>query len=193
MNAMKANYVLAAFSVAAFSGFSTLVATAETQKDTAAESAATDETMKVFIVTAKGGGWGAGRAVRAAISNQKGVESFKMSGLRTTVFMKDGESLEEAKLKEAFAKGPVSFVSLEDKEQAVPVAAYLLQVSGAGWAVTNDKARAALEELPGVAAAYVNRSLEIQLTEDKPLDEEAVKQALGKHRIKVKSVKKIML
>ncbi|MGJ8671874.1 hypothetical protein [Rubritalea sp.] len=55
-----------------------------------------------------------------------------MSGLRTTVFMKDGHKLEEAKLKEAFAKGPVDFVSLEEQEQAVPKAAYMLQVSGVG-------------------------------------------------------------
>ncbi|MFC5051364.1 hypothetical protein ACFPK9_12170 [Rubritalea spongiae] len=55
-----------------------------------------------------------------------------MSGLRTTVFMKDGHKLEEEKLKEAFAKGPVNFVSLEEHDQAVPQAAYMLQVSGAG-------------------------------------------------------------
>ncbi|MFC5051363.1 hypothetical protein ACFPK9_12165 [Rubritalea spongiae] len=53
---MKAKYLVAAFSVAAFSGFSTVVVTAEVQNDTAAETAATNETMKVFIVTAKGGG-----------------------------------------------------------------------------------------------------------------------------------------
>jgi hypothetical protein len=46
--------------------------------------------------------------------------------------MKDDMKLEESKLKEAFAKGPVKFVSLEEKEQAVPKAAYMLQVSGAG-------------------------------------------------------------
>lgn len=54
--AMKAKHVFAAFSVAAFGGLSTLVATAETQKDMAVESAAQNETVKVFIVTAKGGG-----------------------------------------------------------------------------------------------------------------------------------------
>ncbi|MGJ8671875.1 hypothetical protein [Rubritalea sp.] len=53
---MKAKYILAAFSVAVFSGLSTVVATAETQNDMAAESAAENETVKVFIVTAKGGG-----------------------------------------------------------------------------------------------------------------------------------------
>jgi hypothetical protein len=59
--------------------------------------------------------------------------------------------------------------------------------------VTNDKARVALEELPGVAAAYVNRTLEIQLSDDKPLDEAAVKAALEKHKIKVKSIGKAKL
>lgn len=54
--AMKAKYLVAAFSVAAFSGLSTVVATAETQSDTAAATAAANETVKVFIVTAKGGG-----------------------------------------------------------------------------------------------------------------------------------------
>lgn len=53
---MKAKYLLMAFSVAAFSGFSTIAATAETQNDTAAVTAAANETVKVFIVTAKGGG-----------------------------------------------------------------------------------------------------------------------------------------
>jgi hypothetical protein len=46
--------------------------------------------------------------------------------------MEDGKKLDESKLKEAFAKGPVNFVSLEEKEMAVPKAAYMLQVSGAG-------------------------------------------------------------
>ncbi len=70
--------------------------------------------------------------VRAAIGSQKGVESYKMSGMRTTVVMKDGLKLDEAKLKEVFDKGPVTFVSLEEKEQAVPKAAYTLMVKGAG-------------------------------------------------------------
>lgn len=55
-----------------------------------------------------------------------------MSGLRTTVFMEEGKKLEESKLKEAFSKGPVKFVSLEEQEQAVPKASYMLVVSGAG-------------------------------------------------------------
>lgn len=55
-----------------------------------------------------------------------------MSGMRTTVVMKDGFKLDEAKLKTEFDKGPVSLVSLEEKEQPVPKAAYTLMVSGAG-------------------------------------------------------------
>ena len=54
-----------------------------------------------------------------------------MSGLRTTVFMKDGAKLTEEGLKAAFAKGPVSFVSLEEAEQAPAEVAYMLQVKGA--------------------------------------------------------------
>lgn len=54
-----------------------------------------------------------------------------MSGLRTTVVMKDGTKLDAAKLKEAFNMGPVTFVSLEEKDQAIPEAAYMLRVSGA--------------------------------------------------------------
>ncbi len=46
--------------------------------------------------------------------------------------MKDGLKLDAAKLKEEFAKGPVSFVSLEEQDQAVPKAAYTLMVKGAG-------------------------------------------------------------
>lgn len=55
-----------------------------------------------------------------------------MSGLRTTVVMKDGHKLDEVKLKAEFDKGPVSFVSIEEKDQAVPKAAYTLMVTGAG-------------------------------------------------------------
>ena len=162
---------------------------ASTEKATAPAA----ETMKVFIVTAKGGGWGAGKVVRAAIGSQKGVESYKMSGMRTTVVMKDGLKLDEAKLKEVFDKGPVTFVSLEEKEQAVPKAAYTLMVKGAGWATTNDKARVALEKLPGIAAAYVNKQLEIHLSEDLTLDEKAVKETLSSYKIEVNSVKKMEL
>ncbi|MFD2157802.1 hypothetical protein ACFSW8_02695 [Rubritalea tangerina] len=47
--------------------------------------------------------------------------------------------------------------------------------------------------MPGIAAAYVNRKLEIQLSEDKALDEAAVKDALAKYKISVESVKKAEL
>lgn len=40
---------------------------------------------------------------------------------------------------------------------------------------------------------YVNKQTEIQLSEDTELDEKAVTEALGKHKIKVKSVQKMML
>ena len=172
-------------------GVSVALAEAAASTEKAAVPAA--ETMKVFIVTARGGGWGAGRAVRAAVGAQQGVKSYKMSGLRTTVLMKDGAKLDEAKLKEAFNKGPVTFVSLEEKDQAVPKAAYALQGTGVGWVTTNDKARVALEKLPGIAAAYVNRQLEIHLSQDTVLDEKAVKDALAAYKIKVNSVKKMEL
>jgi hypothetical protein len=87
----------------------------------------------------------------------------------------------------------VSFVSLEEKNQPVPKAAYALMVTGVGWATTNDKARVALEKLPGIAAAYVNKKLEIHLSESSDLDEKAVKDALAKYKIGVNSVKKMEL
>lgn len=55
-----------------------------------------------------------------------------MSGMRTTVVMKDGLKLDAEKLKTEFAKGPVSFVSLVEMDQAIPKAAYTLMVKGAG-------------------------------------------------------------
>ena len=70
--------------------------------------------------------------IRAVIGSQEGVESYKMSGIRTTVFMKEDKILDEAKLKKAFGKTKVQFVSLEEKELAVPKAAYMLQVKGGG-------------------------------------------------------------
>ncbi|MEO1855886.1 MAG: hypothetical protein ABGY95_00790 [Rubritalea sp.] len=60
------------------------------------------------------------------------MKSLKMSGLRTTVVMKDGFELDGPKLKAEFDKGPVTLVSLEEKDQAVPKAAYALVVTGAG-------------------------------------------------------------
>lgn len=49
----------------------------------------------------------------------------------------------------------------------------------------------ALEALPSVVAAYVNKELEIQLAEDIELDESSVKNALAEHKIKVVSVRKL--
>ncbi len=187
---MKIKYLFVACSVFAFASLSTGVANAEA---TQAAAAAENKSMKVFIVTAKGGGWGAGRAVRAAISSQQGVDTFKMSGLRTTVFMKDGARLEESKLVDAFSKGPVKFVSLEEVEQAVSEVSYMLMVKGATWAVENDKARAALEKLPNIAAVYVNKTVEVQLTADEPLDEKTITDTLAKYKIKVQSVQKAEL
>jgi len=190
---MKVNAILAAFAVVSMGGVSVALAEDTSAASTEKAAAPAAETMKVFIVTAKGGGWGASKAVRAAIGSQKGIESYKMSGMRTTVVMKDGLKLDAAKLKEEFAKGPVSFVSLEEQDQAVPKAAYTLMVKGAGWATTNDKARVALEKLPGISAAYVNRQLEIHLSQDTALDEKAVKDALATYKIEVSSVKKMEL
>ncbi|MFC5051365.1 hypothetical protein ACFPK9_12175 [Rubritalea spongiae] len=47
--------------------------------------------------------------------------------------------------------------------------------------------------MPGIAAAYVSKETEIQLSEDTPLDEKAVTDTLAKHKIKVQSVKKAEL
>ncbi|MFT5882796.1 MAG: hypothetical protein ACI9FG_001303 [Crocinitomicaceae bacterium] len=47
--------------------------------------------------------------------------------------------------------------------------------------------------MPGIAAAYVNRQLEIHLSQDTVLDEKAVKDALAAYKIKVNSVKKMEL
>ena len=54
---MKAKSIFAAFSVVALGGFSTAIAApAETATNDTAAEAATTKTMKVFIVTAAGGG-----------------------------------------------------------------------------------------------------------------------------------------
>ena len=52
--------------------------------------------------------------------------------MRATVLMEEGKALDEAKLKEAFSKVKLEFVSLEVKDAKVPKAAWVLQASGMG-------------------------------------------------------------
>lgn len=54
----------------------------------------------------------------------------KLSGLRATIVMNDGATLDAKKVEEAFDGGNVDFVSLEKKDILVPQASYVLAVTG---------------------------------------------------------------
>jgi len=48
----------------------------------------------------------------------------------------------------------------------------------------------ALEKLDGISGAFITDTIMLLLSEDKPLDEKAVKKALNEHKIKIAEFKK---
>lgn len=56
--------------------------------------------------------------------------------------------------------------------------------------MTNDKARVALEKMDGVSGAYVNNGITLLMSNDKPLDEEAIAKTLKEFKITVSETTK---
>ena len=65
-----------------------------------------------------------------ALESQPGVKTILLSGLRATLVMEDGQSLDEAKVKAALQANRMEMESLDVKDVNVPRAAYVLQASG---------------------------------------------------------------
>lgn len=65
------------------------------------------------------------------MSSQEGVKTVILSGLRATVIMDDGASLDEAKVKAAIKGKGMGFESMEKVELMKPKVAYNLVVKGA--------------------------------------------------------------
>ncbi len=65
------------------------------------------------------------------MNSQEGVKTVILSGLRATVIMKKGSSLDEAKVKAALEGEKMKFVSLAATNVIRPKAAYVLSVEGA--------------------------------------------------------------
>ena len=65
-----------------------------------------------------------------ALESQEGVKTILLSGLRATVVMEEGQSLDEDKVKAALQANRMEMESLEVKDVNVPKAAYVLQASG---------------------------------------------------------------
>jgi len=154
------------------------------------EAAATDS-VPAYVVAVSGGGWGATKAAREAISSQEGVKTILLSGLRATVFMEEGKTLDEAKVKAAIESKKLKFESFGETNLVKPTAAYVIAIegTGVGWAISTDKARAALEEMDGVTAAFVNKEISLCLAEDK-LDEKAVASTIESFKMKFVSAQK---
>jgi len=161
------------------------------EKKEVAEAAAAD-TVPAYIVAASGGGWGGAKKARAALTSLSGVENVMMSGMRATVFTAEGASLDEASVKAAIEGKKLKFISFEKTGLSKPTAAYQLVVSGATWAIENEKARVALEKLDGIAAAYVNNDITLHYSDDK-FDEKLIASTIEPLKMKVKSSKKAEL
>ena len=54
------------------------------------------------------------------------------SGLRAFVFMEDGKSLDEAKVKEALTKGRLQLASISQESIITPDHAYVITATGTG-------------------------------------------------------------
>ena len=157
----------------------------------AATEASAEGKVAAFVVSASGGGWGAAEKVSSALNSQEGVKAVILSGLRATVIMNGDAALNEAKVKASLKGKGMTFVSMEKAEMTRPKVAYELAVSGATWAIKNEKARVALEKLDGVTGAFVNNNIALHFAEEKELDEKLVASTIKEFGMKVKTSKKI--
>lgn len=61
-----------------------------------------------------------------------GVKSVMLSGLRATIHMNDGSSLDEATVKDVLKKKGLTFVSKNPVPDEAPKVVYMLTVDGVG-------------------------------------------------------------
>ena len=61
---------------------------------------------------------------------QEGVKNMILSGMRATVVMEQGRSLDEAKVKEALGAKRLKFVSMEVVDRPIPKAMFNLKAKG---------------------------------------------------------------
>ena len=168
---------------------------AATAPDTPAKPApapaVASEKLPVYIVTVSGKGWGVGNKTSSVLTAQSGVTKVKLSGLRATVFVDEGTELNKDEIEKQLKAKSLGLVSIESGELSAPVASYTVNVKGTGsWTDTDEKVRVALEKIDTVSSAYVNNKIELYLSEDVALDEEAVKTALTSSGVKFVDMKK---
>lgn len=167
----------------AFGGLTVLPAQAEKP---AVENANTAG-VSAYVVQTSGKGWGLTSKVGSTLSKQEGVDKVLLSGLRGTVIMKDGASLDQAKVKADLKKSGLGLASFSKEVIPMPTSVFKLDVSGIGWAETNDKARAALEKVAGISGAYINKGIILHYTDNSEFDKAKVESVLSKYKIKIKS------
>lgn len=152
--------------------------TAEAKSPDAAEDpsdVAPEAAPSAYYVMFKGdGGWGVGNRARAALQAIDGVDSVILSGLRATVKLKEGATIDEKLVTEALEKKKLAFVSKSAVPDEAPKVVYVLSVSGVGWSDTEEKARVALTEVENVTNVYVGKTTEIWMSEGGSLEKEAV-------------------
>lgn len=66
------------------------------------------------------------------MEKQDGVKKVILSGMRATVRMEDGKSLDKEKITDAFGAHRLKLVSMEVVERPAPVAIFHMQASGVG-------------------------------------------------------------
>jgi hypothetical protein len=151
---------------------SATTATVETATTNSTEEGV--ESASSYYVMFSGKGWGVGKRASSALKNVDGVESVVLSGLRATVKMNAGTSLDEKTVQEVLTKKNLTFVSQSAVTDAAPKVVYVLNVAGVGWSDTEEKARVALNDMDKVTNVYLGSSTEVWMSEDAPLDKDAV-------------------
>ncbi len=65
------------------------------------------------------------------MKKQEGVKSVLVSGMRSTVVMKEGTSLKEEELRDAMGALRLKLISVKVVDQPIPVVVYNMKVKGA--------------------------------------------------------------
>ncbi len=143
-----------------------------------------------YYVMFSGKGWGIGRRASLALSALEGVKSITLSGLRATVKMNDGATLDEKTVTDVLVTKNLAFVSKAPAVIEEPKLVYVLNVTGVGWSDTEEKARVALGKVDNVTNVYVGMKTEVWMTEGAALDKDAITAMLSGFGIKLGEMEK---
>jgi hypothetical protein len=150
-------------------------------------------TIQGYSVSFSGGGWGAAKKARVALTKIKGVDKVMLSGMTAFVTTKgDDTKITRSTVRKAFDRSGLKVERVGKKGIPAPKEAYMLAITGGTWAQTNERLRADLEKLDEVSAAFVTSGrITLLMASADSFDEEKIGEMTKKRKSVIKTSTKV--